>query len=128
MKGGADNLLFGIKVKKGKLTKGSVLIVINEDTNTEKELILGTVTSIQKNNEDVDEVKLYDEICIRLDNPNELSYDRHFNHKNKIIAKLSRDSIDILKKDYRDVMRKEDWQLVIDHMNILGIKETVEYI
>lgn len=122
MKGGSDNLLFGVKVRKGKLRIGSTLIVLNEDTQSDKELVLGTVTSIQKNNEDVNEVKLYDEVCIRLNNPNQLSYERHFNHKNKIIAILSRDSIDILKRDYRDIMLKEDWMLVIEHMNILGIK------
>lgn len=123
MKGGSENLLFGVKVRKGKLRKGSILIVLNENTKTDKELVLGTVLSIQKNNEDVEEVKLYDEVCIRLDNPNQLSYDRHFNHKNKIIAKISRESIDILKRDYRDVMLKEDWMLTLEHMKILGIKK-----
>ena len=48
------------------------------DIKSEKELILGKVISIEHNNEEVKEVKLHDEVCIKLDNPNELSYDRHF--------------------------------------------------
>ena len=120
MKGGNKELLLGVKVRAGRLRIGSPLyVVFNEHKNkgkiinmkTEREFELGKVTSIQKNNEDKDLANLHDEVCIRIDNPNELSYDRHFDHKDEIISRLTRESIDILKKDYRDEMTKDDWKL-----------------
>ena len=66
--------------------------------------------------------ELHDEVCIRIENPNELSYDRHFDYKDEVISRLTRESIDILKKDYRDEMTKQDWMLVIEMKTIFGIK------
>ena len=57
-----------------------------------------------------------------MDNPNYLSYGRHFDNKDTIISKLTRESIDILKKDYREEMAKEDWMLVIELMKDLDIE------
>ena len=131
MKGGNKELLLGVKVRAGRLRIGSPLyVVVSEHKNkgkiinmkTEREFELGKVTSIQKNNEDKDLANLHDEVCIRIDNPNELSYDRHFDHKDEIISRLTRESIDILKKDYRGEMTKDDWKLVIEMKNILKIK------
>ena len=56
-----------------------------------------------------------------MDNPNELSYDRHFDSNDSLVSNLSRDSIDILKKDYRDKMTKDDWMLVVELKKILNI-------
>ena len=130
MKGGAEELLFGVKVKAGRLKIGTQLIAIkNKFSNkgklinikSEKELILGKVISIEHNNEQVKEVKLHDEVCIKLDNPNELIYDRHFDANDDVISYITRDSIDILKKDYRDQMTKTDWLLLIELKNLLLI-------
>ena len=132
MKGGTNNLLFGVKVLEGKLRIGSPLYVVKKERfekdkiynmKTEKEYGLGIVTSLQKNNEDIELANQGDEVCIRLDNVNELIFSRHFDHKDTIISHLSRESIDILKKDYRDNMTKQDWMLVVEFMKILNIKK-----
>ena len=101
MKGGVGNLMFGVRVKEGKLKVGTPIsfIPIN-NTTSEKGTFLGNITSLQKNNEDIIEANENDNVCIRIDNPNEISYDRHFDFKNKIVSKLTRESINILK--YRD--------------------------
>ena len=112
MKGGNKELLMGVKVRAGRLRIGSPLyVVLNEYKNKIKLLVqnrkrfeLGKVTSIQKNNEDKEIADLRDEVCIRIENPNELSYDRHFDYKDEVISRLTREIIDILKKDYRDEM------------------------
>ena len=123
MKGGNKELVFGVKVKNGKLRIGSPLIVLNPECQSEKELLLGNVVSLQKNNENIMLAERGDEVCIKLNNPNGLAYDRHFTYKHMIISRLTRQSIDVLKKDYRDIMTKEDWLIVINHMKILGIKK-----
>ena len=62
-----------------------------------------------------------DEVCVRLSNPNKLTYERQFNHKDDIVSHLTRERIDILKKDYRDEMTKNDWMLVVELKKLLNI-------
>ena len=122
MKGGSDNIMLGVKVKEGRVRIGMPInySIINNNYS-EKEPYLGIITSLQKNNEEIIEANEGDDICIRFDNPEGLQYERHFDFKNKLISKLSRKSIDILKKDYRDKMTKKDWDMVIELKNELNI-------
>ena len=116
MKGGNDDLLFGIKVRAGRLLKGTPII-------TEKKVKLGKVTSIQKNHKEISEAKLRDEVCIRIKNESNISFGRQFASSDKLISELSRDSIDELKLNFRDEMEKSDWKLVIEHMGKLDISK-----
>lgn len=111
-----DDLLFGVKVITGKLNKNTPLI-------TESGIYLGIVTSIQRNHEEKNIAFKNDEVCIRITNETNIMYGRHFNHEDVIIAKLNRNSIDILKKDFRNEMTKKDWMLVVDHMKKLNIEK-----
>lgn len=121
MKGGNDNIMLGVKVQHGRIVKGTPICFINNKNNSDKGTFLGNVISIQKNNEEIEEGNEGDNICIRLDNPNGLLYDRHFNNVNKLVSMLTRERIDILKKYYRNKMTKTDWELVIQLKNILNI-------
>ncbi|KFH07767.1 putative translation initiation factor IF-2 [Toxoplasma gondii VAND] len=47
---------------------------------------------------------------------------RHFDAKNKLVSRLTRDSIDCLKEHFRDEMSKDDWKTVIHLKKILGIQ------
>jgi translation initiation factor 5B len=114
LKGGSDNLLFGVKVKKGKLILNTPIIV------PKKNLILGKVTSIEKNHKPQKEAKEGEEVCIRLSNDNHYSYDRQFDSNDHLVSHITRDVIDVLKRDFRDVLNKSDW------LNIMEIKEILE--
>ena len=116
MKGGNDDLLFGIKVRAGRLLKGTPVI-------TENNVKLGKVTSIQKNHKELDEAKIREEVCIRLVSDTNISYGRHFSHSDKLISEITRSSIDELKQNFRDDMEKSDWLLIMDHMKKLGISK-----
>ena len=128
MKGGADNIMLGVRVREGRVRIGMPInySVYCDDSKkvmvSEKEPYLGIVTSLQKNNEDIQEANEGDDVCIRFDNPEGLLFGRHFGHTNKLISKLSRKSIDILKKDYRDKMTRKDWEMVVELKNELNIK------
>ena len=117
MKGGADDLLMGIKVRTGRLMKGTPVV-------TENKVSLGKVISIQKNHKEMNEAKLREEVCIRIKSDNNIAYGRHFDYKDQLISELTRSSIDELKNNFRDEMEKEDWKLVVKHMDLLGIKKT----
>jgi len=116
MKGGNDDLLFGIKVRAGKLIKGTPITTSNN-------VLLGKVVSIQKNHKEVNEAKLKEEVCIRIKNESNVVYDRHFSHKDQLISQISRESINELKTNFRDDMEKSDWLLIIEHMKKLGISK-----
>jgi translation initiation factor 5B len=58
-------LLFGVKVLKGCVKVGTQVSAVKGETN----VLLGIITSIQKNKKNVDTVKINDEVCIRIENP-----------------------------------------------------------
>ena len=117
MKGGNDDLLFGVKVKAGRLIKGTPLV-------SDKKISLGRVVSIQKNHSEKDEANIRDEVCIRVKNDTNVSFGRHLDSKDMIISEITRNSIDELKANFRDDMSKTDWMLILDHMKKLGISKT----
>ena len=136
MKGGSDDILMGVKLLKGRLKIGTPLNVVRvhdhtpasgagADTSTSTSVVcqLGKVTSIQKNSKEVtDDLKVGDEVCIRIDNPNHLTYDRQFTHTDRVVSSLDRDSINILKTHFKDQMKKADWLQVIEIKQLLCIR------
>jgi translation initiation factor 5B len=116
LKGGTDDLLFGVKVRNGRLMKGTPIV-------THGKVSLGKVISIQKNHKEFDEAKKRDEVCIRIKNESNIQYGRQFTFADKLISEITRESIDELKVNFRDDMEKEDWLMISDHMKTLGIKK-----
>jgi translation initiation factor 5B len=41
-------------------------------------------------------------------------YGRHFDHKDELVSRITRESIDMLKENFRDELGKEDWRLVVE--------------
>jgi len=117
LKGGASNLLFGVKVIKGNLYIGMPLAIVNKNMKS-----LGIIIGIQKDSNDVIDAKENDEVCLRIDNPNHLMYGRHFEEKDTIYSAITRDTIDNLKKYFKDKLVKSDWILVVKHKKIFGIE------
>lgn len=117
MKGGSDHLMFGVKIKKGTLYKNTPICI------PEKNVYLGKVLNIQFEHKEKEKGEEAQEICIRLDNPNQLIINRQFDETDKLIAQLSRNSIDILKRDYKEIVPKKDWLLIIEHIKLLKIEK-----
>ena len=55
-------------------------------------------------------------VCIKI-TPNQqqshVQFGRHFDATNTLASKLTRESIDLLKENFKDDLEKEDWKLVI---------------
>lgn len=117
MKGGKSDLVFGIRVIDGRIIKGTILSAITNNGVVE----IGKVTSMQKNNKEVDKGNTNDEICIKVSSDKNILLGKNFTKDDTLISKLTRDSIDLLKRDYRDDMEKKDWLLVIKHKKLLNI-------
>lgn len=116
LKGSSENLLFGVKIKKGKLFLNTPIII------PKKNLILGKVVSIEKNKKPIKEAIEGDEVCIRLTNENHYTYGRQFDFNDLLVSNITRDIIDVLKRDFRDVLNKSDWVNIIEIKEILEIK------
>lgn len=116
MTGGSDDILVGVKVVRGKLCKNTQLITLNKT-------LLGKVTSIQKEKKDLDEAKVNDEVCIRIAHEDYVSYGRHFDHENKVVSKVTAESIRLLGKYFRKDLKNEDWILIKQLINIFQLKK-----
>lgn len=102
-------LIIGVKVTDGCLKKGTPLTTIGENPRW-----LGTVDSIQVNNQPIDEAKLGQECAIQIKEPPNWTpeADKDFKPKDKFVSRLNRELIDLLKDYFRDELAREDWELV----------------
>ena len=117
VKGGARQFLIGVRVTFGKIYKGMPLSV----SSSGKVLKLGVIESIQKDKESKDEAKMGDEVCLRISNENHLTLGRQFDEKWDLFSSQTRESIDNLKKYFRDTLKREDWKMVIEQKKAFGI-------
>ena len=71
-------IIIGVRVSENKLIKGMRLITDGLD----KDVIVGTVVSIQKNRKDLDSAEVGDEVCIRIESANDKHYEygKDFDH------------------------------------------------
>ncbi|CAK5076780.1 unnamed protein product [Meloidogyne enterolobii] len=113
-------IVCGVSVDAGQLKKGTPVTAKTK----EGPVFLGTISSIEKNHEQVDMAKAGDEVCIKIENTTGDApklYGRHFTHEDILISKITRESIDVCKTYFRDDLTKADWQLVIELKRMLEI-------
>jgi translation initiation factor IF-2 len=108
--------VFGVTVNAGKLKLGTPLIV--PDTK----IVLGKVTSIEKEHKKIDIAEVGSEVCIKVDtDDSSVTIDRHFSNDSQLMSNINRESIDCLKEHYKDEMSRDDWMLVIEMKKVLEI-------
>ena len=120
MKGGNGDLMFGVKIIKGKLYKGTPIYC------PDKDIVLGKITDIQKDKKpllfaDAND-KEKNKVCIRISSDDYILLGRHFNADNQIISHVSRKSLDIIKKYFKDKMVKNDWLLLKEIKELCKVK------
>jgi len=108
----ADPMLLGCTIIDGQLRIGTPLCVPERDN-----LEIGRVGGMEKEKgKQLPIARRGDEVCIKIDQNNmqsKLVIGRHFDDKNKLVSKISRDSIDTLHEHFEDEMSKDDWALVV---------------
>uniref|UniRef100_A0A0K0FHC9 Eukaryotic translation initiation factor 5B n=1 Tax=Strongyloides venezuelensis TaxID=75913 RepID=A0A0K0FHC9_STRVS len=112
-------IVCGVSIEAGQLKKGTPICIPSKDN-----ILLGTVSSIEKNHEEVNIAKQGDEVCIKIENTTGDApklYGRHFTHEDILISKISRETIDICKAYFRDDLTKADWQLIVQLKKVLDI-------
>lgn len=107
---------------EGTLKIGTPLCV----TTKEGIITLGKVTSMEINHKARTEVKKGDPStsvrieCSNFETPK--TYGRHFTQDNEIYSRITRQSIDVLKSNFRNDMSRDDWALVVKLKKILKVE------
>ncbi|KAL7719279.1 Eukaryotic translation initiation factor 5B [Entamoeba marina] len=79
-------------------------------------LDLGRVIGMEINNKPVDVCKVGDEVAIKVEpfTPSTIyTYGRHFDSKDQLVSKISRQSLDLLKQRYGKQLTQDDIQLLV---------------
>ncbi|KAF6028822.1 EIF5B [Bugula neritina] len=107
-----DPIIMGVSVEAGFLSNGTPICVPDKEF-----AMLGIVTSIEKENKTMERAQKGMEVCIKIENtPGQAPrlYGRHFDEKDILVSKISRESIDAVKKYWKKDMSKDDWKLIIE--------------
>lgn len=114
-----DPIVMGVMVESGIVKEGTPICVPS------KEFVdLGIVTSIENNHKPVETARKGQEICIKIEPiPGEAPkmFGRHFDEKDLLVSKISRQSIDACKDHFRDDLLKTDWQLMVELKKLFEI-------
>ena len=112
-------LLLGCRIVEGQAKLGTPLCV-----PVKEKLFIGRITGLQKNHEDVKEAKKGDEVAVKIEmdkgGPN-IIVGRQFDQTHQLVSRLSRESIDQLKANFKEDLTDDDWRLVIKLKKLLEI-------
>uniref|UniRef100_A0A0R3QSG4 Eukaryotic translation initiation factor 5B n=1 Tax=Brugia timori TaxID=42155 RepID=A0A0R3QSG4_9BILA len=104
-------IIIGVSVEAGQLKRGVPLCVPSKDS-----IFIGTVSSIERNHEQVEIARTGEEVCIKIENTTGEApklYGRHFTHQDTLVSRITRETIDVCKAHFRNDLSKADWQLVV---------------
>ncbi|EZA50226.1 Eukaryotic translation initiation factor 5B [Ooceraea biroi] len=114
-----DPIVIGVMVEAGIVKEGTPICVPSKDF-----VDLGMVTSIEYNHKSVESARKGQEVCIKIEPvPGEAPkmFGRHFEAKDFLVSKISRQSIDACKDYFRDDLLKTDWQLMVELKKLFQI-------
>lgn len=115
-------LIFVCEIKDGQLRPGTPLCLPDKDF-----MQIGRVASIEVNRKPVEMARAgtaQSRVCIKVEQNTSqahITYGRHFDHTSQLYSHISRQSIDVLKDQFREEMKKEDWALIVGMKKIFGI-------
>lgn len=112
-------ILVGVHVTEGQVRLGTPLCIPSADS-----IMIGKVTSIEHDHKQVTISKKGEDCAIKIEQVvggQEFYYGRHFDHNDALVSKLTRESIDLLKANFKDEMEADDWKLVKKLKPVFGI-------
>ena len=110
-------MVLGCDVEEGILKVGTPLVI-----PTLNNLKVGRVVSIERDHKNVDIAKKGSTVAVKIENDGNVCIGRHFDATHKLVSFLTRESIDALKENFKEDLKKPDWALVV------ALKKTFEII
>ncbi|KAF2893844.1 hypothetical protein ILUMI_12329 [Ignelater luminosus] len=114
-----DPIVVGVMIEGGIVKEGTPLCVPSKDF-----VDIGVVTSIEVNHKNVESARKGMEVCVKIEPiPGESPkmFGRHFDEKDFLVSKISRQSIDACKDYFREDLTKPDWQLMVELKKLFQI-------
>ena len=112
-------IIVGVKVKEGTMKVGCPICLPSRNN-----LDLGRVTSIEINNKAVEQGRTGEEVCIKIEPfaPTAIyQYKKHFDHKDTLYSKITRQSLDALKERYGKDLTQEEINLLFKLKTMYGV-------
>jgi len=124
-----DPIILGCDIVEGSLRLGTPLCVVKSDPETKhREVIsLGKISSLEINHKAFDHVKKSQAgggVAVKIEHAvyeSAKMFGRHFDEKDEVISKISRESIDTLKSVFRKDVTEDEWKLIIKLKPLLDI-------
>ena len=115
-----DPIVLGVDVMDGILRVGTPLVV-RHGTGW---LDIGRVASLELNKKQVMTVRKGESVAVKIQHKNteHIMYGRHFTFEDTLYSKMSRSSIELLKKNFRDDLERTDWALVVKLKRLFNIQ------
>ncbi|KAI9511278.1 hypothetical protein F5148DRAFT_1172355 [Russula earlei] len=115
-----DPIILGVDILDGTLRVGTPLCVVKNDPTTgAKEIIeLGKITSLEINHKSMELVKKAQAgggVAVKIEHAVYQSakmFGRHFDEKDEVYSRVSRQSIDVLKSSFKADVSNEEWLLI----------------
>jgi translation initiation factor 5B len=114
-----DPIVIGVMIEAGIVKQGTPICVPSREF-----VDLGVVTSIEVNHREVQSARKGQEVCIKIEPISSEApkmFGRHFDEKDFLVSKISRQSIDACKDYFRDDLLQTDWKLMIELKNLFQI-------
>jgi len=105
-----DPILLGVEVLEGSLRLRTPICVPSKEFCD-----LGRITSIESNHKVVEFAKTGMSVAIKIESENSeqlKAFGRHFDEKDELVSKVTRQSIDVLKENFREELSKDDIKLL----------------
>jgi len=107
-----DPIVLGCEVVSGIARIGTVVCVPGQGY-----IDLGRIASMEHNHKAVEKAVKGQSVAMKIQPQIALEatrmYGRHFDHRDEIVSRITRRSIDLLKEHFKDELAKDDWQLLV---------------
>merc|ERR1712000_331906 len=115
-----DPIILGVRITDGILKINAPIVVPSKDS-----IYLGRVRSIQDNHKEQESAKAGQEVAISIEPEDEYAqryfYGRHFNWDDLLYTRITRQSIDVLKQNFRSELSKDIVKLIVKMKKIFDI-------
>jgi len=116
-------VILGVDVVEGILRVGTPICVPDIKDEDGEPLMIGTVSSIEENHKEKEQVGKGAQVAVKIEALNcaPVTFNRQFNKKTILYSRLTRESIDALKENFKSDIDRDGWKLVIQLKKKLNI-------
>lgn len=116
----SDPIVIGVDVLEGTLKIDTPLVIPAKDEEG-KPIFIGRVSGIQHNKNNVNSAEKGKAVSVQIDSPKNIMVGRQFDERDVVYSRLSRQSIDLLKKNFRDDLTTEVQKVIVKIKKVLDI-------